>query len=73
MSRRLADVPDRRSWSDPSLIFSDTQRVDLFDDPRWETGSSAERDPESRPSLRRAASRIIPFRPKRGRHSQRRH
>jgi hypothetical protein len=23
------------SWSDPSQVFADTQRVDLFNDPPW--------------------------------------
>jgi hypothetical protein len=25
------------SWLPPSQIFADTQRVDLFNDPKWET------------------------------------
>lgn len=31
--------PDESSWSDPSQVFTDTQRVDLFNDPRWESSS----------------------------------
>jgi hypothetical protein len=25
------------SWLPPSQVFADTQRVDLFNDPKWET------------------------------------
>ncbi|HYA69479.1 MAG TPA: hypothetical protein VED63_12175 [Acidimicrobiales bacterium] len=25
------------AWLDPSQVFTDTQRVDLFNDPKWET------------------------------------
>jgi len=35
-------------WCDPSQVFTDTQKVDLFNDPPWETVSN--------PSPKRAAS-----------------
>jgi hypothetical protein len=31
------------TWFDPSQIFTDTQRVDLFNDPKWETMDSLPR------------------------------
>jgi hypothetical protein len=31
--------PNSPSWFHPSQVFTDTQRVDLFDDPKWETMS----------------------------------
>jgi len=31
------------AWSDPSQVFTDTQRVDLFNDPKWETTDSLPR------------------------------
>jgi len=31
----------RASWFDASQVFADTQRVDLFDDPAWETSPAA--------------------------------
>jgi hypothetical protein len=35
--RQRSTFGDSLSWSDPSQTFTDTQRVDLFNDPRWET------------------------------------
>jgi len=26
-------------WSDPSQVFTDTRKVDLFNDPRWDSSS----------------------------------
>jgi hypothetical protein len=34
--RQRSTYGDSPSWSDPSQAFTDTQRVDLFNDPRWE-------------------------------------
>jgi len=31
------------AWFHPSEVFSDTQRVDLFNDPKWETAVVAPR------------------------------
>jgi hypothetical protein len=36
MVRQRSTFGDSQSWSDPSQAFTDTQRVDLFNDPRWE-------------------------------------
>ena len=35
--RQRSTFGDSLPWSDPSQTFTDTQRVDLFNDPRWET------------------------------------
>jgi hypothetical protein len=59
-------------WSDSSLVFSDTQRVDLFDDPRWETRpvSPVKATSLTPRAVGRASKRVFPFRrAKRGRHS----
>jgi hypothetical protein len=32
-------VEEQSLWSDASQVFSNTQRVDLFNDPRWESSS----------------------------------
>jgi hypothetical protein len=72
MPKRRPTTDDALMWSDPALVFSDTERVDLFDDPRWESGASV-RSPKGSPGAdrgRRTAKRVIPFRrPKRGLHS----
>lgn len=31
------------AWLDPSQVFTDTQRVDLFNDPKWETTEAVPR------------------------------
>jgi|GEM_PF-3556986 hypothetical protein len=63
-------------WLPPSQVFTDTSRVDLFNDPPWETGSdfSFRRTPdESRRPLRWTAGKAGSLRRlfvKRGRHSR---
>ena len=32
-------MEEQSLWSDASQVFSNTQRVDLFNDPRWESTS----------------------------------
>ncbi len=46
MARQRPYYKESPSWLDASEVFTDTQRVDLFNDPRWET--------TVRPSSRRA-------------------
>jgi hypothetical protein len=36
MARRRTSSHGSASWFDPSQVFADTQRVDLFNDPPWE-------------------------------------
>jgi hypothetical protein len=36
MSRQRTSSSGSASWFDPSQVFADTQRVDLFNDPPWE-------------------------------------
>jgi hypothetical protein len=68
---------DSLSWIDPSEVFTDTQRVDLWNDPRWETtvrvapkraGSDDER--RSWRSTLAVATRLGRVLKKRGRHSR---
>jgi hypothetical protein len=54
MVRQRTSTREPRSWNDPSQTFADTQRVDLFNDPRWEApgrsstrGGPAARSPEA--------------------------
>lgn len=61
----------------PSQVFTDTQRVDLFDDPIWETAplAPARRTTmdEQRHPLRRTVDRALAWRrvlKKRGQHSR---
>jgi len=57
------------AWSDPSQVFTDTQRVDLFNDPKWETTeSSPRRSAASGLGARLGSVRRILV--KRGRHSR---
>jgi hypothetical protein len=72
MIRRRPALNHTDPWSDSSLVFSDTQRVDLFDDPRWETRpvSPAKSASLSPRAVRQATRRVFPFRrTKRGLHS----
>ena len=39
MTRRRMYLGATASWFHPSQVFSDTQKVDLFSDPPWETSS----------------------------------
>ena len=39
MVRQRWTVEEQSLWSDASQVFSNTQRVDLFNDPRWERSS----------------------------------
>ncbi len=64
-------------WLPPSQVFTDTQKVDLFNDPPWETGaaSSPRRSvaDETRRSLRWTLGKAAAFRrvlQKRGQHSR---
>ncbi len=36
MTRQRTSSSGPASWYDPSQVFADTQRVDLFNDPPWE-------------------------------------
>jgi hypothetical protein len=36
MSRQRTSSSGSASWFDPSQVFADTHRVDLFNDPPWE-------------------------------------
>lgn len=50
------------SWLQPSQVFADTQRVDLFNDPKWETSpyparAAREADGRSRWALMKSALR----------------
>lgn len=36
MARQRTSSSGSTSWFDPSQVFADTQRVDLFDDPPWD-------------------------------------
>jgi len=36
MARERSSFRESPSWLSASEVFTDTQRVDLFDDPRWE-------------------------------------
>ncbi len=62
-------------WPDPSQVFSDTQRVDLFNDPRWESppDSPGRRLPAERPAPARRRSGALAYwrsMTKRGQHSR---
>jgi hypothetical protein len=37
MARQRTSSSGSASWFDPSQVFADTQRVDLFNDPPWES------------------------------------
>jgi hypothetical protein len=39
MVKQRWTVEEQSLWSDASQVFSNTQRVDLFNDPRWESSS----------------------------------
>ena len=39
MVKQRRSVEEQSLWSDASQVFSNTQRVDLFNDPRWESSS----------------------------------
>ena len=39
MVKQRWNVEEQSLWSDASQAFSNTQRVDLFNDPRWESSS----------------------------------
>ena len=39
MVKQRRTVEEQSLWSDASQVFSNTQRVDLFNDPRWESTS----------------------------------
>jgi hypothetical protein len=76
MARQRVSFTESTSWFHPSQVFADTQRVDLFDDPKWETspltypGRSVPREPRARSFrslLKSAAVRLVPM--KRGQHS----
>jgi hypothetical protein len=43
MARQRTSSSGSASWFDPSQVFADTQRVDLFDDPPWEATPRAQR------------------------------
>jgi hypothetical protein len=74
---RRSSIKESQSWLPPSQVFADTQKVDLFNDPRWETtpGSPARRPvaDESRRRPTRVIGKASAFRRvlmKRGRHSR---
>jgi len=48
MIRQRASSSGSAAWFDPSQVFADTQRVDLFNDPPWEAAprSSPRREGE---------------------------
>jgi hypothetical protein len=48
MNRQRTSSTGSVSWFDPSQVFADTQRVDLFNDPPWVAAPD--------PSPRRAAA-----------------
>jgi hypothetical protein len=76
MARQRVSFTESTSWFHPSQVFADTSRIDLFDDPKWETSLPTT---SSRPTakevnvhslgglMKAAAFRLIPM--KRGRHS----
>jgi hypothetical protein len=37
MGRQRVSYKESELWFHPSQVFTDTQRVDLFNDPKWET------------------------------------
>jgi hypothetical protein len=45
MGRERRSAVESASWFDASQVFADTQRVDLFNDPPWDT---AHRPPQRR-------------------------
>ncbi len=47
MSKQRTSSTGPTSWFDPSQVFADTQRVDLFNDPPWQ----ATRDPSPRRAI----------------------
>jgi hypothetical protein len=50
MARQRTSSSGSASWFDPSQVFADTQRVDLFNDPPWElTPPSPSRRPVAEP------------------------
>ncbi len=63
-------------WLPPSQVFTDTQKVDLFNDPPWETGAVSPRRTmadDTRRSLRWTLGKAAAFRRvlvKRGQHSR---
>jgi hypothetical protein len=66
------------SWFDPSQVFADTQRVDLFNDPPWvaafepspkRSSGGASREGSRWTSAKTAVVSRLPL--KRGQHSQR--
>ena len=51
-----------RSWFDSSQVFADTNRIDLFDDPPWNTAvrprPRKNNSQEARPSWRSMVKRV---------------
>jgi hypothetical protein len=43
VARQRVFSAESSSWLPPSQIFADTQRIDLFNDPKWETSPSPSR------------------------------
>jgi len=76
MAKAHSSFRQPTSWLPESHVFTDTQRVDLFDDPPWEMTPDESRraasDAARRP-FRRATDRTTTLRRvlrKRGRHSR---
>jgi len=57
----------RTSFMHASQVFTDTQKVDLFNDPRWEASSVPERGAQSRLAMMVPGVRSLV---KKGRHSR---
>jgi len=77
MRRERSSFKESQSWFNPSEVFADTQRVDLFNDPRWETTSHSSpkrsADGKSRRPSRWTTPKANTFRRllmKRGKHSR---
>jgi hypothetical protein len=77
MARQRSTFGESPSVFHPSQVFTDTSRVDLFDDPRWETEpftpTRRSTTDEPRRPLRRTVERALAFRrvlKKRGQHSR---
>ena len=74
MVKQRASAKESPAGFDPSQVFADTQRVDLFNDPPWETARRLPRRAAStgagRPSWLTAKAAALGRRgAKRGRHS----
>jgi hypothetical protein len=70
MARQRSFFSESPSWSNPSEIFSDTQRVDLFNDPKWETPLPSARRAEDDESPRASRWRVRRVLMRRGQHSR---